>query len=73
MKRFSCWLIGAALVACVAGLSWVLCGSVAGAAPEGANILIPGDGPGWRALGEADFENVNCDPDTWSFKDGTIC
>lgn len=34
--------------------------------------LIDGNGPGWRALGEADFTNVNCDADTWSFKDGKI-
>jgi len=34
---------------------------------------IDGTGPGWVALGEEDFANVNCDPDTWSFeKDGTI-
>ena len=29
-----------------------------------------GSGPGWRDLGEADFVNVNCDADTWSWKDG---
>ncbi|QDU30733.1 hypothetical protein ETAA8_58810 [Anatilimnocola aggregata] len=27
-------------------------------------------GPGWVALGEADFKNVNCADDTWSWKDG---
>lgn len=31
---------------------------------------IDGTGPGWRELGEADFENVNCAPDTWTWKDG---
>jgi hypothetical protein len=31
---------------------------------------IDGTGPGWRALGEQDFVNVNCDADTWSWKDG---
>jgi len=32
-----------------------------------------GTGPGWRALTEKDFTNVNCKPDTWSFgKDGLI-
>jgi hypothetical protein len=30
---------------------------------------IDGQGPGWTALGEADFENVNCDKDTWTWKD----
>ena len=33
---------------------------------------IDGNGPGWRALWEEDFVNVNGDPDTWTFKDGTI-
>jgi hypothetical protein len=31
---------------------------------------IDGTGPGWRALGEKDFVNVNLDPDTWTWKDG---
>jgi hypothetical protein len=34
--------------------------------------VIDGTGPGWRALGEDDFENINCDSDTWSFKEGVI-
>lgn len=33
---------------------------------------IDGTGPGWVALGEADFARVNCEPETWSFKDGVI-
>src|SRR5689334_8112047 len=33
---------------------------------------IDGEGPGWRVLGEQDFVNVNCNPDTWSFGDGMI-
>ena len=32
--------------------------------------LIDGQGPGWRSLGEDDFVNVNCSPETWSWKDG---
>ena len=32
--------------------------------------FIDGRGEGWRALGAADFENVNCDVGTWSWKDG---
>ncbi len=32
--------------------------------------FINGEGPGWRALGEQDFVNVNCDPETWTWKDG---
>ncbi|HEY2837933.1 MAG TPA: DUF1080 domain-containing protein [Pirellulales bacterium] len=39
----------------------------------GPKATIDGSGPGWKALGEQDFENVNCDPDTWAFKaDGLI-
>jgi len=33
---------------------------------------IDGTGPAWRSLGESDFTNVNCDADTWSWKDGII-
>ncbi len=32
---------------------------------------IDGIGPGWRELSESDFTNVNCEPDTWTWKDGT--
>ena len=34
--------------------------------------LITGEGEGWSALSESDFQNVNTDPDTWIWKDGTI-
>ncbi len=40
--------------------------------PQLPRALIDGNGPGWQALGEADFQNVNCNPDTWSWKDGVI-
>ena len=33
-----------------------------------ARALIDGTGPGWVALGEDDFVNVNGDPDTWTWK-----
>lgn len=32
--------------------------------------LIDGTGPGWAALGEKDFQNVNGAADTWTWKDG---
>lgn len=32
--------------------------------------FIDGTGPGWRTLGEADFTNVNCDSNTWTWADG---
>ena len=34
--------------------------------------LISGEGEGWIPLTENDFQNVNTDPDTWKWKDGTI-
>lgn len=39
--------------------------------PQGLpKATIDGTGPGWRALGGADFVNVNGDEDTWTWKDG---
>lgn len=40
--------------------------------PSLKKAFVDGNGPGWKSLGEADFVNVNCDKDTWSFKDGQI-
>ena len=33
---------------------------------------VDGTGPGWRALGENDFVDVNGLPDTWSWKDDLL-
>ena len=33
---------------------------------------LDGTGPGWKELGEDDFTDVNCEPDTWTWKDGVI-
>ena len=43
-------------------------------APPGSTprAFIDGTGPGWRGLSGADFERVNCDPETWTWKDGTV-
>src|SRR6266542_2755506 len=41
--------------------------------PQGLpKAFIDGTGPGWRALLKEDFTNVNCSPETWSWKDGLI-
>ena len=40
------------------------------AADEQPRAFIDGQGRGWKALGESDFVNVNCDPGTWTWKDG---
>jgi hypothetical protein len=55
--------IAAVLLVVVAGLQ-----AIAQDAPSKA--FIDGDGLGWVALGEDDFTNVNCDPGTWTWKDG---
>ncbi|MFT5412003.1 MAG: hypothetical protein ACI9NC_004740 [Verrucomicrobiales bacterium] len=42
-------------------------------ATEGAQLkkaFIDGTGEGWSPLGGEDFVNVNCKPDTWTWKDG---
>lgn len=45
------------------------------AVPGGAAVpkaFIDGSGEGWRALGESDFENVNCDEDTWTWGEDSV-
>jgi hypothetical protein len=37
---------------------------------EEPRAFIDATGPGWRALGEQDFTNVNCDPGTWNWSNG---
>ncbi len=58
--------------ACGTALAFVL---VLVAADEPSSLpkaSIDGTGTGWTALNEEDFVNVNCNPDTWSWKDGVI-
>lgn len=45
---------------------------LAARAEENPRACIDGTGPGWQALTEADFVNVNCAKDTWAFQDGLI-
>lgn len=50
---------------------------IAYGAPDGTTPALPkafvdGDGPDWRTLGADDFENVNCDPSTWTWKDNGV-
>ncbi len=37
--------------------------------PSLSKAFIDGNGPGWKALGGEDFVNVNCDANTWTWKD----
>ncbi len=39
---------------------------------EQPKAFIDGEGPGWVELTLEDFTNVNCDPDTWTMKEGMI-
>lgn len=39
--------------------------------PEAPRAFIDGSGEGWRALGEADFVDVNGGPETWAW-DGSL-
>jgi hypothetical protein len=39
---------------------------------ERPKAFLDGTGPGWRTLDESDFVNVNCAPDTWTWKDGLV-
>ncbi|MCW5557659.1 MAG: DUF1080 domain-containing protein [Verrucomicrobiae bacterium] len=49
-----------------------LCGNAAESAPVSPRAWVDGTGLGWRAWGEADFVNVNCATNTWSWKDDGI-
>src|ERR1044071_874755 len=40
--------------------------------PPLPKAFIDGSGPDWKALGEADFVNVNCDPDTFTWKGSMV-
>jgi len=46
--------------------------AAAQAADELPKAFIDGNGTGWRVMKEDEFTNVNCNEDTWSWKDGTI-
>ena len=34
--------------------------------------FVDGLGADWKELGEEDFQNVNCAPDTWAWKEGVL-
>ena len=59
------------LLACA---GWMLVGVSALCADDkpAPKAFIDGEGPGWVLLGEKDFENVNCDKETWTWKDDGV-
>ncbi len=40
--------------------------------PAPPKAFVDGTGLGWKELGEQDFTHVNCDPETWTWKDGMV-
>lgn len=61
------WVVAFGLVALAASV-WAA-EDKPGPAPK---AFINGDGPGWKALGQDDFVNVNCDADTWTWKGDVV-
>ncbi|GMW03031.1 MAG: glycosyl hydrolase [Candidatus Hydrogenedentota bacterium] len=79
MSRTSKWAYGALLVGPVSTVLAVFPllataqPDATPSTPETPNVVLNGEGPGWRALTQEDFTNVNCDPDTWKWNsDGSI-
>lgn len=51
-------------------LAGFYCETFADEPTDSPKAFIDGVGPDWTPLGGDDFVNVNCDDDTWSWKDG---
>ena len=69
LRACTTWL----LVCCHAILGTAVCcaeDTPADKAPTVTAATIDGTGLGWVELGADDFENANCDPDTWTWMDG---
>lgn len=61
------------MMAVVSMVSVLVAGAVPADKPaERPKAFLDGTGPDWKPLGEDDFENVNCDKDTWTWKDGAV-
>lgn len=59
-------------LAVLASLCCLACWVVADEGTTLPRAFLDGTGPGWKILGEADFTHVNCDPQTWTWKDGDV-
>jgi hypothetical protein len=64
------FLAGASCVS--AGWLSALAGDAPKTKPAIPKACIDGTEDGWKALTESDFAHVNCDKDTWAWKDGVI-
>jgi hypothetical protein len=61
------------LLAAVVGLGFFTPGGLSGQKPaELPKAFLDGTGPGWKELGGDDFENVNCDKDTWTWTGNAV-
>ncbi len=74
MSTSQVWLMTLAVLAAPVRGGESLSAATPAAAPneELPAACIRGAEPGWRPLSLADFENVNCAPDTWSEAEGVI-
>ena len=66
LTRRSFYGVSAATIGVAAGIARA--NPVESTTDEPPASRIDGSGPGWRALGEADFVNVNCNEDTWAWE-----
>ncbi|MBX9790668.1 MAG: DUF1080 domain-containing protein [Pirellulales bacterium] len=60
------------VVALLTPCSSIVAAEPASKQPGPPRATIDGAAPGFRDLSEADFTNVNCAADTWTWKDGTL-
>lgn len=70
LTPLSFWAVSALGLIVTAGLSSALSDDSVVSDPPDASII--GSGPGWRALGEKDFVNVNCHEDTWKWNGDSV-
>jgi hypothetical protein len=66
--KTTCYFAPALIISFLSFLSL----STAPASADDEPKLVTGTGEGWKELGEADFVNVNGNPDTWTWKDGVL-
>ena len=72
MKTNSLHKIGVVACGCMVALSTLTAFGEDKPAELPKAFVDGASGPGWRALGEADFDNINCKEDTWTWKDGVV-
>jgi hypothetical protein len=56
----------------ILGCIILVCGARAQPSAPLPKAVIDGTGPGWQVLDKDHFVNVNCDPETWNWTNGTV-